>query len=259
MRQLLLVAALLGSVALALPGSAKPVRVKLKTGARITGYVIENQCTDAKLVIRDMKTKRKMTIPWAQVKPSQATELRVKLGFEVAESSGGEMVEGDVIRNRTGNLFKGLVLNRETARKDGRYKLKTADGIVPIRLSDVREERRELLDARVIYTPDELYEMKVKASPPESAQDHYQIAEYARIMGALPQAKQHYETVLSLGDPKYPESAIKRLIENVETRMNSADAEGKLKEIERHIVYNRFDKAKEALDAFRRTNGENPV
>jgi DNA invertase Pin-like site-specific DNA recombinase len=142
------------------------------------------------------------------------------------------------------------VLNRETSRADGHYKLKTAEGILKIQLADIREERKVEVVATVVYTPKELYEAKLKEKAPETAADEFQIAEYARLIGALPEAKLHYEKLLAFEDSKYPEAAIKRLIQRIEKLMNSEEAVGRLQSIERHIVYNRFEKAKVELEEF---------
>ncbi|MHC4939179.1 MAG: hypothetical protein ACYTHK_09450 [Planctomycetota bacterium] len=250
MRGLLLLAAMTTFVAIAAAQSDKLTRIKMKNGRQVVGYVVEKECSNENLVLRDMRTKKKMTIPWSKVKADVARKLRIDLGFEVAEAKGGHKLEADQIRNRTGNLFTGVVLNRETARADGHYKLKTADGVLKIQLADIREERKVEVDATMVYTPRELYEKKLAEKAPETAADEFQLAEYARLIGALPEAKQHYEKLLAYEDPKYPESAINRLIERVDKLMASTEAVDKLRSIERHIVYNRFEKAKAELDEF---------
>jgi len=250
MRGWLLIVAIASLVALATADAGQLVSVRMKDGRKVVGRIVEKDCTDAELVLRDIRTKRKITIPWTELDPELARKHRIDLGFEVAEAKGGTMIEADQIRNRTGNLFTGLVLNRDTARKDGHYLLKTADGILTIRLADVREEKKVEVDATDVYTPQELYEKKIAGNAPETAEDHYKIGEYARLVGALPQAKQHYEKVLEIGDDKYPPSAIERLIRRVDKLIASEEAVEKLAAIKRHIVYNRFDEAKKELEAF---------
>ncbi|MHC4955319.1 MAG: hypothetical protein ACYTGZ_15815 [Planctomycetota bacterium] len=243
-----------GSDATAGPG--KRVRIRLKDGSRKDGYLVEKECTDQAVVLRDMRTKRKVTIPWSKVRSEQARKLRIDLGFEVAEAQGGHKIEADQIRNKAGTIFTGIILNGATAAADGVYKLKTADGVLTIRTSDVREQKKVEVDARLVYTPQELFAKKLKEKEPETAADHFQLAEYARLVGALPEAKEQYEILLRLGDPKYPAAAIQRLLDRVLKRINSAEAEALLRTIDKHIVYNRFPKAQAGLDAFKEKYGE---
>jgi len=252
MRRFLLTALVVSLIAVTASskGSKRPIPVRLKDGSRVVGYIEENSCTNEALVLRDMRTKRKITIPWSKLMPETAHKLRVELGFEVEEARGGHMIKATRIRNKTGNVFTGVILNRATAAADGYYELKKSDGVLRIRISDVREETIVEVDARRVFTPMELYDRKLAEKAPETASDHFQLAEYCRLVGALEQAKEHYAKVLRLDNSKYPESAIQRLISLVEKRLNSRDAEGKLGSISRHIVYNRFAKAKAELALF---------
>ena len=79
MRRVLLIALVLLLTALTASskGSSRPVPVPLKDGSRVVGYIEENSCTNESLVLRDMRTKRKITIPWSKLKPDAAHKLRV--------------------------------------------------------------------------------------------------------------------------------------------------------------------------------------
>jgi len=258
MRTILLLLAFAVSISVLAPAQAagKTVSLRLQNGSKVVGKLIEAECTDKVIVLRDVRTRRKMTIPWGKLRPDFARKLRIDLGFEVAEAKGGHMLEADQLRNRTGNVFTGMILNRGTAAKDGHYKLKTADGILTIRVGDVRDIKKVQVDARIVYTPDELYEMKLKEKEPTTAVDHFQLAEYARFVGALAQAKEHFEIVLRMNDPKYSAGAIERAIAGIVELMNSAEADALLRTAEKHIVYNRFEKARVELDAFKEKYGD---
>ena len=253
MRTILLLTALTLALptVVAMPGTGKTVSLRLKNGTKMVGKLVTAECTDKAVVLRDLRSRRKVTIPWSKLRPDMARKLRIELGFELAEAKGGHMIEADQLRNRTGSVFTGVILNRATATKDGHYKLKTAEGILTIRVGDVREQRKVQVDARVVYTPEELFAKRIQEKEPESALDHYQLAEYARLIGALAAAKEHYEIVLRMDDPKYPASAIERMLADIDKRINSAEADGLLRSVEKHIVYHRFEKARIELDAFK--------
>jgi len=102
----------------------KYIVVELVDGTKVIGRVIENECTDDVLVVRQARGDAKATIRWDQIKERQAHELRVEYGFEVAEAAHGSMMmAGHESRNRAGVTFRGLLLNEKTARSDGVYVL----------------------------------------------------------------------------------------------------------------------------------------
>ncbi|MHC4225309.1 MAG: hypothetical protein ACYSUN_15070, partial [Planctomycetota bacterium] len=139
---------------LAAPSDSKPVVLELKNGQRIPGRIEEEKCTDDILVIRHLRNKKRIEIPWADIKLEQARKIRVDLGFEVPEETAGLKIEGVSIKNRVGKVFRGRLTNGETAQKDGVYILKTSDGDLRIRVADVKEGPTPVaLDALVVYTP----------------------------------------------------------------------------------------------------------
>ncbi len=234
------------------PEEARPVIVQLQDGSRIVGRLVLEECSDTSLVLREMRTNAKRTIAWEDVLPEMATQLRIQLGFEVAEASGGLRMEGHSIKNRAGITFVGLLTNEGTAEGDGEYVLKTADGERRIRLEDVREGPEAVeVDALTVYTPRELYDRRVKEAKPESAEDHFKLAEFSRLIGALDQSKAHYEAVIALGDPKYPQAQMERLLARVLKRLGSREIDSELAEIKRAIVYNNFDRASELIATFK--------
>lgn len=231
---------------------SRPMAIYLKSGKRIIGSVVQEECTDQKLVIREIRGNVKRELKWSDLKPKQASELRIQLGFEVAEASAGMKLKGHEIVNRAGVKFTGLLINAGTAKRDGMYILKTAEGERRIRIADVRSGPDEvMIDALQVYKPQELYEQKLKEKPPETAEDHFKLAEFCAYLGALEPAKLHYEKVLEMKDKKYPETLIQRRLERVNKRLANVEAEDNLRDIKRAIVYNRFAKAAELLTAFK--------
>ncbi|MHC4339004.1 MAG: hypothetical protein ACYSX0_02145 [Planctomycetota bacterium] len=242
---------------LAAPSDSKPVVLELKNGQRIPGRIEEEKCTDDILVIRHLRNKKRIEIPWADIKLEQARKIRVDLGFEVPEETAGLKIEGVSIKNRVGKVFRGRLTNGETAQKDGVYILKTSDGDLRIRVADVKEGPTPVaLDALVVYTPLELYERRLAEKAPETAEDHFRLAEFCRRFGALLPAKQHYERVIELNDPKYPESRVARLLERVNKRLGSKEADDALKEIKKAIVFHKFKRATELMEAFKEKYAE---
>ena len=252
MRLPLLLAVLLSAAALAAPEDfSKPQVVRLKSNKRVAGYVLQSECTNEKLVIRDMRSKARREIAWADIKPDEAHELRVKLGFEVEEKKGGLMITGVEIVTKAGAKFVGLLTNAKTAQADGMYILKRADGQRRIRVADVRSGPTEVqVSALEIYTPLELYEQRLKEKPPVTAEDHFQLAEFAALMGALEPAKMHYEKVLAMGEKKYPEALIKRRLERIAKRLGNREAEEAIRTIKANIWRKQFVKASKNLAEF---------
>ncbi|MHC4547188.1 MAG: hypothetical protein ACYTEZ_00290 [Planctomycetota bacterium] len=244
------------SVALSAPGRSRPRVVHLKDGSKVIGRIVEKECTEDILVIRDLKTRAKRRVPWDDIKPELAQSLKIQLGFAVSGGNGGgRTIQGHRIKNRAGTVFQGLLVNAKTVERDGFYVLKTADGDRRIRLADVRSGPDPVeLDALEVYKPLELYEQELAKKNPETAEDHFRLAEFARVWGALEQAKHHLEKVLELDDPddaKYQRAKIERLLEVVNKLLGSQQAFAELKGIKKSIVYRKYPRAAEQLTAFR--------
>ena len=246
------------ALVLAEPGEfSRPIKVRLKSGNHIIGRVLEKECSDEALVMRELRSKMKRKIRWGDVKDSQAHELRVKLGFEVKERESGLRLTGVEIKTKSGATFRGLLTNKRTAEKDGVYILKRADGERRISVGDVRSGPTEVeMDALEVYTPTELYTERVKKSPPQTAEEHFRMGDFAAFIGALAQAKMHFEKCIEMGSEKYPDSLVKRHLERVETRLGNAEAENLLKEIGQATWRKRWKAAADLVKAFREKYGE---
>lgn len=246
----------------------KYVKVELNDGTSVVGRVVEEECTDDFLVVRQVRGDTKTTIPWEQIKEQQAHELRVEYGFEVKEAAQGALsMQGHEIRNHAGVTFKGLWLNEKTARAEGVFVLKTADGERRIPAGDVKAgpEPCELSQLEV-YTPKELYDRKAAELSAQrsgenqalTAEDHYQLAEYALLIDALEEAKLHYEKAIELNDPKYTREKLERRITQVQRLLGQSEAREALKLIRRAIFERRFDKAATLLAAFKEKYAADP-
>ncbi|MFI5401947.1 MAG: hypothetical protein ACHQ1G_03350 [Planctomycetota bacterium] len=239
----------------------KPVVVELKDGTRVVGRVVEAECTDDILVVRQFRGDAKATIPWDRIKERQAHELRVEYGFEVKEAAQGAlMMQGHEIRNNAGVRFKGLWMNEKTAKADGVYILKTAEGERRIPAGDIRNGPDPVeLSQLDVYTTKELYDRKlgeVNASRTGgdqalTAEDHYQLAEFAILIDALEEAKFHYESAIALNDPKYTREKLERRLTQVEHLLKQSGARDGLKEIQRALFDRKYDRATALITAFK--------
>jgi len=245
--------ALLLVVAFAAAQEGKLVVIDLNDGTRVPGRIVEDECTDDALVVRQLRGDAKRVIPWDQVKEEQARQLRVELGFEVLEAGPGALLmQGHEIRNKVGTVFRGLWTNPKTAKSEGVYVLKTSDGDRRIRATDIQSGPNTVeLSQLDVYTPRELYERKLAEKEPTTAEDHFRLAEFAVTVDALEEAKAHFEQVLALEDPKYPREKIERRLVRVQRLLDQSEARDALKEIQRALFGNRYDKAAELIQAFK--------
>ena len=253
MRVVLLLTMLVSAAVLAAPDDfSKPVVVPLKSGKRILGRVQQDECTEEVLVIRELRGDAKRLIQWSEIKDDKAQELRVKLGFEVEATKGGLKITGHEIITKSGASFVGLLMNAKTAQRDNMYILKRFDGERRIRLDDVRSGPNEItLNALEVYKPLELYQRKLKEKTPETAEDHFKLAEFAAAMGALEPAKMHYQKVLAIGGKKYTEAMINRRIVRIDKRLANKEADDALREIKKLSWQKRFAKAGAKIKEFK--------
>ena len=166
--------------ATSLAAGRKPELIKLKSGAPVFAMVVTSECTEDVLVMRDFRSKQKLTVPWAKVDPEHARRLRIELGFEVETAAQTLRIKGHQLKNRVGNTFIGLLLNADTAEQEGVFQLKTSGGVLKIKVADVRSGPFEIeVSALTVYTGEELYEQKLEAKAPEDAVAHFRLAEFA--------------------------------------------------------------------------------
>jgi len=246
------------AVSAAADDAPRYVVVQLTDGTKVVGRVIEAECTDEILVVRQVKGDAKAVIPWDQVKEDQAHELRVELGFEVKEAAEGALtMQGHEIRNRAGVTFRGLLVNEKTARADGVFVLKTSEGERRIPAGDVKAGPNPVELSRLdVYTTSELFEQKLaevteRAGGELTAEDHYRLAEFALLIDALEEAKAHYEKAIELNDPKYTPEKLERRLTQVQKLLEQSEARDALRDIQRAIFDRRFDKAGTLIAAFR--------
>jgi hypothetical protein len=236
---------LLLAAALGFAQDTKYVQVVLRDGTRVPGKVVEEECSDETLVVRELRGDAKRVIAWDMIEEEQARQLRIELGFEVEEAGAGALaMQGHEIRNKAGVVFRGLWTNEKTSRTDGVYVLKTSEGERRIPAGDVKTGPDPVEMSQLeVYTARELYERKRKEKEPETAEDHFLLAEYAVLIDALDEAKFHYEQVLAFDDPKYTREKIERRLNHVQHVLEQAEARAALKEIQRALFANRFDRA----------------
>jgi len=255
MRMRALLVLLLAAVVIADPGTGKPRVIHLTDGTKVIGRIVEDECTEDVLVLRDIRTRAKRKVPWAEIKPELAQALKVQLGFAVAAAGEADAIPGHRIVNRAGSAFEGLLRNPKTAERDGYYLLKTSDGERRIRLGDVKSGPDPVqLDPMDVFTPQEAYELALKKKEPETAEDHFRLAEIARMYGALEAAKHHLEQVLAVddpADPKYQRAKIERQLANVKRLLGSRQALEELTQIRRSIIYRKYKQAADEIKAFR--------
>ena len=226
--------------------------LELNSGTKIAGRIATSECTEEALVFWLLRPRAKRTIPWSEIADEQARKLRVALGFEVEEASAGLQITAHRIRNRAGSTFIGLWMNKGKAEREGEFRLKTSDGLRRIPVGDVRDGPTEVqVDALAVYTPSALYEQRIAQEEPKTALDHFRVAEFCRTIGALEEAKLHYETVLGFEDSPYSPASIQRALDRVVKAIGSQEARDALVEIKRAIVYKNWAKANELLAAFR--------
>lgn len=230
----------------------RPVRVELADGEVLRGRLLEGECSDEALVIQDIRTGAKQEIPWDRIEPRLAKQFRVELGFEVGEAEDELGVDAVEIVNRAGSVFRGKLLNAESASKDGEYRLKTSKGPCHVPVSDVlRGPTAMRIGALDVYTPSELYDLRLQSHPPADAEGHFLMAEFARKIGALEQSLAHYRKVLEIPESKYSAETVQRCVERIEKLLGQKEAMSALRDIREAVSVGSFAKAAKLLEEFK--------
>jgi len=230
----------------------RPVKVELTDGQILRGRLLESECTDDALVLQDIRSGARQEVPWDRIDPRIARELRVQLAFEVAEDDQLLMTDAVEVVNRAGIAFTGKLLNAESATKDGEYRLKTSRGPRNVPVGDVVKGPTAMrVSALEVFTPVELYAMRLAQGAPADADGHFTMAEFARKVGALEQARDHYKQAIEIPGCRQSAESLQRSLARVEKLLGQKEAFEALRGIREAVSLNSFPKAAKLLEEFR--------
>ncbi|MDJ0974821.1 MAG: hypothetical protein QNJ98_10210 [Planctomycetota bacterium] len=229
--------------------------IHLKTGESVKGRPVIEESNEEILVIEDLVRGSLRRIRWEAVD----TEVRKKLWQDWGwERNAARTIVGDVIvQEQSGG--KTEELRGKIEREEGGIVYFRSNGqLLPVRAETIKSRRKEEMDARDIWTAEQLWDkyvadlkanQEVEDIETADARTRFNAANDALWMGYLEKARDLFRTVAD--DPNYINANVaKKRLEYVDELIRDAEARESLKEMRRMLSYKNFRKFKEAQQAF---------
>ncbi len=241
-------------------GTSRADVIRLRTGEAVKGRPIQERSDEKQITVEDYLTGGLRRFAWEALDPEDSRRIKVRWGYENTEET---IIEGSrvTIKLTGGDTEDYLGLVERTA--PDRIFLRRAGQLLEVPLSQIDSQEPEDVDARQVWTPDQLYERLVTKMKDEehvdfdnlTSKNHWRLAQYAEWAGALEQARDHYQACADDADYLKRDVARQRL-ERIEGLLRSAAALDTLREAGMKLQLNRFGDAREILDGFREKHPE---
>lgn len=248
----LLLAALFVSVA---PHPASAEVIHLKTGETVKGRPVIEESNEEILVIEDLVRGSLRRIRWDAVDADVRKQLWQDWGWErnAARTVVGDVIVQELAGGATEEL-RGMIEGEE----GGRVLFRSNGQLLKVPEAMIRSRRKEEMDARDIWTPEQLWEKYVEDLKSNQdiddiemadARTRFNAANDALWMGHLEKARDLFRTVAT--DEGYINAKVaQKRLEDVEELIRDAEARESLKEMRRMLSYKNFRKFKEAQAEF---------
>jgi len=156
-----------------------------------------------------------ITLRWEDVAPLQARQIRKHLGIdkkkeaELTDEPVGDIIDGVKVVLKTKQELVGIEVADRSNAKALCISLKKIKEFMILRDQIEKIEKVRVRES-LVRTLDEMYRAKLASKRPDSAQEHYDLAEYCREIGHVERSKEHYEKCQIL-DPRYAERITEKL------------------------------------------------
>jgi hypothetical protein len=168
--------------------------LRLENGRVMHGTVDRAYVDDHHLRIQLFSTGGVVKVRWEHIIPEDRDRWQVDLGLKESAEAQELKIDGHEVLFVNGDKKQGLVLNPEAldqgASAEVRIQMKGQPYAFPrgtiAKVTDAR------LDLALVYTPRQAYEIKRDQINPNNGQAHFDLAEYARAVGAYEEAYEHY-------------------------------------------------------------------
>ncbi len=228
--------AFLLAVALAVPAAAETLR--LKTGRVLHGDILN--ADTAGFHIKRFDNGGSLFVPWDAVAAHDVARLRTELVPDTAVVRPTVMCIRVVTDQQS--VYEGLKVE-ET---DAKLVLKLGARKIPIPVKSIKHRVEIELDMDVVYTPEELYEMRAAEVDVLTADGNMVLGDYALSLGLASIARTHYEKIKEIDPARAGE--IDKLLADFDRRQQEAEVKKLQEDITLLAKKFKFDDAKERLE-----------
>ncbi len=219
--------AVLGSLgfAAALCAAEQPVVVHLKSGAELSGAILEDGFDEARgITLRRDDTGGLLSLRWDQIREEDVSDIKRSRGF-IGDEPPPIVVPALLVKTTTGE-FIGLKASQD----DGKLVLKRRDQLVPIAIDSIRSIQNVNVDALDVEAPEPLFERRRAEVSPTTAVDWYNLGLYAEALGLNEEATKAYHACQDK-DPALKSEWIKQRLKLLEVRSKEVEQSDQLNRI----------------------------
>lgn len=184
-------------------GPSLPLTIELKNGSYLTGEIISSD--DQGFEFKSWPDNGIMRLKWRHLDGAEADRLKKMLSISSLAGDSYD-IDGNRVYLKSGQIYEGVIVERNATQ----LRIKTITGIKNAPLSDALRIDPVKINPLNIYTAQEWYIEKAKASDPGKASDNFELAEYCKTFLKLyDKAREHYRKAAGLADSYRTRSAQK--------------------------------------------------
>jgi len=218
--------------------SIRRFRLKKEPLSPVSGYVSEPNEEGFKFRALGFGGATR-TIRWEDVVDEDARAMRIEFRLEMTEDERLGLIAGHRLWFHGGGYDEGLLL---TVDETGRHWLKVRRLVLPYPKDRVERVEEIKIAESEVYDEQELYRVRLERTPPRTAREHKDLADYMFDAGYFDKARSHYEQALA-ADSSLQASLAGRMEELKELSKDTELVEARAKAGYFANILNDFDRA----------------
>lgn len=218
--------------------------IRLKNGMELQCEILE--CSeDAGLKIRRLDNGGILDLRWDHILDADVKAIKYARGYR-SEEAQPILIRAKRLWLRTGDYFVGIKAKSD---KPGMMCLRRQGKLYYFKPTEIREETFVEVEAKDVYTLEELYQQKLEEGLPESARDFFNLAVYCESVTYYEKALELYMKIQE-AEPEFKSDVVVQKIKVMEARVKESGATAHLDDVKRMIYRRKFTRALELLDEF---------
>jgi len=225
--------------------------ILLKDSQAVEGEVIEGSFTEDGFLFIIEETGEEHSVSWGHLDDAFAVELRKKYKFVLeADRLSGNLFEIEgveiILKGSLAKIQRGVLLSED----DESLQLKTAERVLRVDKSKIAARKSVLVDARTVYSIDELYAEQFKKHAPEDLEGQLKMFSYSLKIEHFARARYHIDLIKSEFAEEYEKEENKESIDRLFTAMELAEEKFITKRVHAKLKVHQFLEADEICNAY---------
>lgn len=218
--------------------------IRLKDGRELHCEIIASS-EETGITVRRLDNGGVFELGWEHLLEADAKKVKYACGFSNEEAQR-VLTRAKRVFLSNGTYEDGLQVEAE---QEGTICILRKGKKFHFKLNRIKEIRNVQVEAKEIYTLDELFQQKVKEGLPDTCSGFFDLGVYCESITHYEKALEMYRKVSEL-DPSYKTDVMNRKIGLMEAKIEEADATAFLDDIKRLIYRKKFNMALERIDEF---------